>query len=263
MIISSTEAFNYEGLTVGRNYSLDNDFPLGKDRNKFMMGNQTRPWINFEKSPSPCEQEIKIFCDSRPNSNKVKLLKKPPFVNNCSGGMDIPDIDRTVVLDCTKERLKADDKRRITEKHARSVPKGSPQVKERKTSLPPDLRGAASPTESIRRQSNPWMCKSLSPVPVDGDKRHKRVGSFVNHSEPYSSSEISLHIRTALSVDDSCRPQSAPLPRNHSTGSLSSLTQINFLATKADFFRAHGRWRNILEYKDKWSSGYCLHITSS
>ncbi|XP_046561732.1 calpain-3-like isoform X1 [Haliotis rubra] len=253
VIISSTEAFNYEGLTVDRNYSLDNDFPLGKDRNKFLFGNQTRPLLNFERTSSPCEHGIKMFCDSRPNAGKMKLVKKSSFVNNCSVDMDITGADRTVVLDCTKERLKADDKRKMTEKHARPVPKGPPQVKERKVSQPLDQHGVTSPTASSRRQSNPWMCKSQTSVPVDGDKRQKRASSFLTQSEPYSSSEISLHIRTTLSVDDNGRPQSAPLPRNHSTGSLSSLTQINFLATKADFFRAHGRWRNILEYKDKWS----------
>ncbi|XP_041362152.1 uncharacterized protein LOC121378117 [Gigantopelta aegis] len=70
----------------------------------------------------------------------------------------------------------------------------------------------------------------------------------------YSASEISIHIRSQLSIDDTAgRPMSAPLHRNLSTGSLSSLTQSNFLAIKADYFKAHSRWSCIVDHKGRWT----------
>ncbi|KAK6168051.1 hypothetical protein SNE40_021953 [Patella caerulea] len=72
----------------------------------------------------------------------------------------------------------------------------------------------------------------------------------------FSSSEISLHFQSGQTGDDAQRPRSAPVPgapRNNSEGSIGSLTQSHFLATKTDFFKCQGRWRILFEHKDCWT----------
>ncbi|XP_069105998.1 uncharacterized protein [Argopecten irradians] len=75
----------------------------------------------------------------------------------------------------------------------------------------------------------------------------------------YSASDISVNIPEGRSRENSLskgrRNSSYPLlySRKHSSGSVSHLTQSNFLAMKTDTFRSHNEWKPIMEHYDKWT----------
>ncbi|CAL1546101.1 unnamed protein product [Lymnaea stagnalis] len=64
------------------------------------------------------------------------------------------------------------------------------------------------------------------------------------------------NVALRMAAEDGRRPRSAPNPsgitRELLSGSLSSLTQSSFLATRGDFFRSDGKWKVILEHRDVW-----------
>ncbi|GFR83450.1 calpain-13 [Elysia marginata] len=92
-------------------------------------------------------------------------------------------------------------------------------------------------TSRVRSQTSGSMSPTLSLSPP----------SPVHHS----TSDISVQVR----AEEDDRPQSAPfVPKaRNSSASLNSLTQSNFLATSADYFRSNGNWKSILEHRDFWS----------
>ena len=156
----------------------------------------------------------------------------------------------------------------VTSRHQRRTEKSQPPV--------PNLRKSNYDQYFARKISLPHLSNTTFHLPskCGGNNASRRSSTPQNaefpgrrridsatsvHSDArscYSASEISIHIRSQLSIDDTGRPMSAPLHRNLSTGSLNSLTQSNFLATKADYFKAHSRWSCIVDHKGKWTSTY-------
>ncbi|XP_059144005.1 calpain-3-like [Physella acuta] len=124
-----------------------------------------------------------------------------------------------------------------------------------------------SATGSDQESSGVWASPSgfepsfsLLSTPADTpDESHASATFSVTPATPgpttadnsYSTSDVFLKI-----ADDGKRPQSAPNSTGNtkdvSSGSLSSLTQSSFLATRGDYFRSDGKWRVILEHKDIW-----------
>lgn len=71
---------------------------------------------------------------------------------------------------------------------------------------------------------------------------------------------LSFDVHQKVNSEGSRRPRSAPdkysVNRTSPSGSLNSVTQSFFLATKADYFRSEGRWKIILEHRDVWCGKY-------
>ena len=88
------------------------------------------------------------------------------------------------------------------------------------------------------------------------------------HEEIYNSinTRVSFELESSNSTSDISviisRPHSAPMSsadtdsKFGSSGSVSQLTQSNFLATRKDFFRPRGGWKQIIEQHGGWTSMY-------
>lgn len=88
------------------------------------------------------------------------------------------------------------------------------------------------------------------------------------HEEIYNSinTRVSFELESSNSTSDISviisRPHSAPMSSGEtdskygSSGSVSQLTQSNFLATRKDFFRPRGGWKQIIEQRGCWCSEY-------
>ena len=103
-----------------------------------------------------------------------------------------------------------------------------------------------------------WITSRTKMADVDSKVPHTcdcrmSAASNISDSESYfSTSDISLSIHEQVIG----RPRSAPMGhmKRHSSGSLSLLTQTNFLATRTDCFRSHGAWKQIVDFKSSWKS---------
>ncbi|XP_061165059.1 uncharacterized protein LOC133173991 [Saccostrea echinata] len=94
------------------------------------------------------------------------------------------------------------------------------------------------------------------------------------HEEIYNNinTRVSFDLNSSNSTSDISviisRPHSAPMSAGEtdskygSSGSVSQLTQSNFLATRKDFFRPRGGWKQIIEQHGKWTKN-TSGITSS
>lgn len=91
-----------------------------------------------------------------------------------------------------------------------------------------------------------------------------------HHSYPQEEICNTINTRVSFDLESSnstsdisviiSRPHSAPMSsaetdsKYGSSGSVSQLTQSNFLATRKDFFRPRGGWKQIIEQHGKWTS---------
>ncbi|CAG5121257.1 unnamed protein product, partial [Candidula unifasciata] len=145
-------------------------------------------------------------------------------------------------------------------------------------SLPPYHSGSidtASDVVSSVNDSPVWATPvaseaNRSSTPVPSLPRHRTLDdetdrhSLVTYDPPTRPStagtcqtSLPFDVHHKVTSEGSRRPRSAPnkysVNRTSPSGSMNSLTQSFFLATKADYFRPEGRWKIILEHRDVWS----------
>lgn len=248
VICSSPEAFHCQGFNIERKYSLRKQSAARRTCHSFpySAGKANRPARHSTEGMFAHTPEGNV----RSSMEKYRMKSKEEVNANTARAIRVTETFNTVKVDNSKPKaLSADDS-----SGRDSSPVSFPSKHMKKGSLRKQLSGhksrarKLSANEPALQKTTSLPNKVVNPTDNDLDTDTDRKLSV---EDTYSTSDIYITVQASRSRENSIgRPRSAPapshIPRAQSTGSISSLTQSTFLATRADHFRSHGSWQQVV-----------------
>ncbi|XP_064597454.1 LOW QUALITY PROTEIN: calpain-1 catalytic subunit-like [Liolophura sinensis] len=248
VICSSPEPSRCQGFNIERKYSLRKHSAARKTCHSFpySAGKANRPARHSTEGMFAHTPEGNV----RSSMEKYRLNSKEEVNANTTRAIRVKETYNTVKVDNSKSKGFTTDN--SSGRDSSPVSFTAKHIK--KGSLRKQLSGHKSRARKLPT-NEPGLQKTSS-LPIKG------VGSTDNDldteaetklsvEDTYSTSDIYITVQASRSRENSIgRPRSAPapshIPRAQSTGSISSLTQSTFLATRADHFRSHGSWHQLV-----------------
>ncbi|XP_060069829.1 uncharacterized protein LOC132549877 [Ylistrum balloti] len=254
IICSGKEPFRLEGFNVARVYGCTKEPEVVTNNN---VSHDT--YCRQSRSTT-----LKNTRDDKYKAG-IENSKLSPRVQESNKEITVKENKQTIKVDTTKKEHFPRNKVGIITTLTDGVDESALMtlLNQRRGSENPNTYRSTDPKGYMRRRSASHASTRIDHPRFD---RLQQLNSSLSvnsfSSEPdstYSASDISVNISETRSRENSVsrggRKLSFPLvhSRKLSAGSVSHLTQSNFLAMKKDHFRSHGEWNVIMEHYDRWT----------
>lgn len=257
IICSSKEHFRLEGFNVDRVYAC------AKEPDMFVNNNTSKGIYSRHPTPAMfCSSRREKGRESKNDSSKIAL----PYPRESSSEISVRENKRTIKMDTTKSDWLPRNRVNVCVDSADddSIIKFLLQ-RRRRSEIPSGSKGNGNKT-FVRSRSSSQTSTRLDQAMHERLQKTLESTMSINSniSDPesvYSMTDISVHLADTSRNNSLCKgnrnaslPATATIGRKPSTGSVSHLTQSNFLAMKTDCFRSHGSWKQIIDHHDIWTS---------
>ncbi|OWF34953.1 Calpain-9 [Mizuhopecten yessoensis] len=256
VICSGKEPFRLEGFNLDRVYSCTKEAGMVVNNNTSNESDSRHSVSNVVNNAHIEKYTAELY------TNKIS-----PRIQEANNEITVKENKQTIKMDTTKKDQFTHNKVGIISPRVDTMDEESIMTillkQRRRGSENPNSARSHDPMGYARKRSASHANTRLDNLrydrlqPLNNSISTNSVSSELEST--FSTSDISVNIPDHISRENSltsgCRNLSFPLlhPRTYSTGSLSHLTQSNFLAMKKDSFRSHGDWKGILEHYDKWT----------